>query len=386
MSSILETKLDSSAGSGAVRMHLVGDLMLAGKISEMAVKSGPEWPCSALRDTFSSAALLCGNLELPFSRAGVASTTSSRNEFKCGPELAEVLKHGPWSLLTLANNHCMDWGDEGLSTTGNLLRQLDIATVGAGTNSYEARQPVVLEREGISFGFLAYAKPGNWSAHDRSAGAARLEQKEIVHDVSRLKGSVDHVIVALHWGVEYCPYPAPEAVELAHAVCDAGARVIVGHHPHTLQGVEIYNNTLIAYSLGNFITDTSLDIAPKKEAWQQSHWSGVLQVDFDHDKIVSHDFLPVIIDEDMHTRPATADEAETIRLHLATLSEENALDGSLYYNNAVANIWQREVKAVWRRLRLHGLKGLWEVIRTVKVRHFKMLFGALRNDRHKGDN
>ncbi len=359
------------------RLQLTGDLMLAGGIATGIKQSGPQWPCSALRDTFSTASLLIGNLELPFTAEGIASSTGSRSEFRCDPDLATALEHAPWSLLTLATNHCLDWGAEGIHTTRDRLTRLGIPATGAGANLEQARRPVVLEREGIRFGCLAYAKTGSWSAERDHPGAARLEMTEIIKDVSRLREEVDHVIVSLHWGVEYCPYPAPEAVELAHAIADAGARLIVGHHPHTLQGIERYRDTIIAYSLGNFIADTSLDLPPRPEAWTRSHWSGVLQVDFSRTEIIAHELLPVVIGENLLTRPATEEQSAAIKAHVAELSTAAALDGSLFYTNAAANIWQREAKAVWRRLRTHGFQAFRELLGTVNWRHLRMLAGAL---------
>jgi len=139
--------------------------------------------------------------------------------------------------------------------TRRKLCGLGAKVIGAGENSEFARRPVALSINDVQVGFLSYCKQGAFSASSDRPGSALLQPKAVVAEVSALKRSVDHVIVIFHWGVEFSDYPYPPDIEIAHSIIDAGASAIIGHHPHVVQGLEVYKGCPIFYSLGSFIYD-----------------------------------------------------------------------------------------------------------------------------------
>jgi len=136
-------------------------------------------------------------------------------------------------------------------------------------NEKEARKPGIIEKNDVRLGFLGYCKKGEYTATDSTSGAALFDEEIIKEDIRSIKNKVDFVVLSLHWGIELSEYPSPEQVEMAHRLVDAGAEVIIGHHPHVLQGIERYKRGLIFYSLGNFIFDNYAGKVVYKRMWEK---------------------------------------------------------------------------------------------------------------------
>lgn len=207
-------------------------------------------PFSAL-PILASADLAMVNLENPITTRG--RKVPKTFNFRMHPRYLASLIAGGVDIVTIANNHVMDYGPLGLFDTRRFLDSVGIAAVGAGSSEAEARRPVILSRHGTRVGFLAYNAFSN--ATGSHPGTAPRILSVVTEDVRALResGTVDIIVVNFHWGTERAPFPDEDQVRFAHAVIDAGADLIVGHHPHVLQGVERYRQGLIAYSLGNFI-------------------------------------------------------------------------------------------------------------------------------------
>lgn len=148
----------------------------------------------------------------------------------------------------------MDFGTEGMSQLIAVPNGMDVQHFGAGFTYSEAMKPILVCHKGIRFGFLSFSwKPiESVGATPNKAGVALIPQAdELCQAVTCLREKCDHVVVSFHWGYEYERYPLPLHRKLAHAVVDAGASVVVGHHSHVYQGIEAYKQGLIYYSLGN---------------------------------------------------------------------------------------------------------------------------------------
>lgn len=156
--------------------------------------------------------------------------------------------------FTLANNHTMDYGEAGLRETLDACERLDIATVGAGSNSQEAHAPIIQEVNGVRIGVLGCCETHFGIATVRRAGVAALDPT-ICAAIRKLESEVDVVIVSIHGGAEYCPWPSPQWQDLLRSFVDAGARIVHGHHAHVPQGYEAYNGGFIFYGLGNLLID-----------------------------------------------------------------------------------------------------------------------------------
>lgn len=191
--------------------------------------------------------------------------------------LPEALKNSGVKIVSFANNHAMDQGWAGFAETRQHLRDLGLVIAGTSDGADDAFQPVFTEAHGIKVGWLGITRwlNGNRNPDDAHAPHVNLfpypgevgaangpTQDQILAAIRAARAQCDLLVVSIHWGVEYMTTPRAEDVALAHAMLDAGATVIVGHHPHVLQQVETYRtqdgrNTVIFYSLGNFLSNQS---------------------------------------------------------------------------------------------------------------------------------
>lgn len=197
--------------------------------------------------------LLVANLEGPLT-AGTKPAVEKRSHLRSAPETIELLKEMGVGVVSLANNHMFDFGKAGFAETTALLDDAGIAWVGAGDDLASARRPLVLEADGLRFGILAYSSPAieTMCAGTASPGCAPLEWDVMEPDVKELAERVDVPIVLLHWGLTGYRLPTPEHKRLGDRLLDAGARLVVGSHPHVAQGMVLRADRAIAFSLGDF--------------------------------------------------------------------------------------------------------------------------------------
>ena len=231
----------------------VGDIMMGGSALSFIQKKGSDYPFDSTRAIVNSADITFANLEAPFTSSG--NVFKKKFTFKVPPEYADGLLHTGFDILSLANNHILDYGRKGLLSTFHTLDSLGIAYVGAGRNRKEAEQEKILERDGWRVGFLAYSLtyPEEFWATTNRCGTAYPEIKELKKSISSLRKKVNIVVVSFHWGSELMTHPKPYQKFYAHCAIDWGADLVLGHHPHVLQGLEMYHSKLIVYSLGNFV-------------------------------------------------------------------------------------------------------------------------------------
>lgn len=209
-----------------------------------------------------------GNLETPLSnKSALIAHPGKAFVFRAPQEFARSLRFGGVNIVSLANNHIMDYGLPALSDTTHSLRAHGVLYTGAGRDIAEACRPLICEANGLKVAFLAftYAFPARRNAPGCCPCELRFMQKQI--KAAKEAGHV--VIVSIHHGIEYVDYPDRYVRGLFRGAADAGASVVVGHHPHVVQGLEIYKNALIAYSLGNFISDYS-DEEVRRESYQRT--------------------------------------------------------------------------------------------------------------------
>jgi poly-gamma-glutamate synthesis protein (capsule biosynthesis protein) len=248
------------------------------------------------------------------------------------------------TVLSLANNHCMDFGAAALAETRDLLRRAGIACTGAGADLTEATTPLVIERRGIRIGLLAacdpLTKPAPAATAD-TAGIAPLDPEQLLAAVDALRPQVDHVILMLHWGLEYSPLPTPAQVRFADAARAHGVSAILGHHSHCIQGVDVRNGTIVAYSLAN-LTDDGVDLktpqrhylAPLTEVDRESF---LLRLALYKDHVQLLEPVPLWLDDSGHPTPATGDRAAKIRTTLAACTGRlsSTADLEAYWANSV---------------------------------------------------
>ena len=183
---------------------------------------------------------------------------------KSGPHLAgspatvQALKQSGFHAATMATNHIMDYGPEAMFATRALCENEGIRTVGVGRNLPEALDPVFFEVRGTRIAVFATAQEEFNCADDRRPGAARLDLPHLGQAIAKSKSHSDLIVVFAHAGSEYYPAPSPRTQETYRHLIDCGAHAVIAHHPHVVQGIEIYHDAPIVYSVGNFLLPSRL--------------------------------------------------------------------------------------------------------------------------------
>jgi poly-gamma-glutamate synthesis protein (capsule biosynthesis protein) len=269
------------------RILLGGDVMLSRYVGALArQRDDPASPLRDVADLFSSADIAFVNLEAPFSDRG--RKVEAGMVFKAEPEMIEALRVAGIDIVSTANNHARDCGGYGVEFTLNWLQKNGIETVGTGQTAALAHEGAILERNQVGFGFLAYTyDQSNGNHADLDDRVAMMDLEEMVEDVKKLQERCDVVIVSMHAGTEYLQKPNAQQREFAHAAIDAGATIVVGHHPHVTQTVEDYGKGVIFYSLGNL----AFDQFQRKET--QRGW--IADVRFISNRLVGYGIIPVDI-------------------------------------------------------------------------------------------
>lgn len=239
-----------------VTFMAVGDVLLDRGVARRIKANGVHWPFAEVSTIVRTADVAFCNLECPLSVKGIKINKPLC--FKADPSNAECLTDAGFDIVSLANNHSLDCGRAGLTETMDCLGKLGIAYCGAGDTLAESKKPVVVQIKGLRIAFLArntLMPEGIWLRSD-VPGEAELDESTICREIADARKLADAVIVSLHWGVEYSQHPRDSQTVIARKMIDAGADLVLGHHPHTVQPIEEYHGGVIAYSLGNFLFDS----------------------------------------------------------------------------------------------------------------------------------
>jgi hypothetical protein len=242
-----------------IQMAFVGDILLASGVETIMKKNGYDYPYKEVKDDLQKPDLTIANLETPVTDRGMI--LKKEYNYRSPPPALPALAAAGLDLVNLANNHVMDYGTEGLLDTLHHLEKSGIQHIGAGHDAAEAFKPVIVQKKGIKIAFLGFSRvvpDTSWKAGVKHPGVAdTYDYKAPVLAIEKARAQADLVVVIAHWGLERTDTPIAYQTELAHRFIDAGADLIVGGHPHVLQGFESYKGKWIAYSLGNFIFTTN---------------------------------------------------------------------------------------------------------------------------------
>ena len=237
-----------------VKILVCGDIALCLGVEQMILNGNGDDLAIDFRINSKRADFFLANIEVPVTDSDEPEWNHFKTlKGKCKTGI--ILKDLGIDVASLANNHIADYGLRGFKDTVAVLKELDIDWVGAGMSPKEAVEPLIVEKKNYRIGIVALAQPEISAARKGKWGAGVLTKKEAVNAIKKIKNDTDIIIAYLHFGVEHFEYPTPSQVSLSHSLIDAGANLVIGHHPHVPQGYEYYNNGFIAYSLGNFIFD-----------------------------------------------------------------------------------------------------------------------------------
>jgi poly-gamma-glutamate synthesis protein (capsule biosynthesis protein) len=221
----------------------------------VAEKKGTEYLFDGVSSVFQSDDLTVGNLESCVATCG--SAVDKEFTFRASPDVLPGLVSSGIDAVSLANNHSLDFGRDAFLETLRHLRENGIPYCGAGRNIDEAYKPALLEAKGRSVALIGASRvipfPDWWAKENRPGLAQAYQPVRLLDEVEHARSDADIVVVFLHWGVELAIMPEKYERELAHDLIDSGADLVIGSHPHILQGFEYYKGKLIAYSLGNFV-------------------------------------------------------------------------------------------------------------------------------------
>lgn len=221
----------------------VGDIFLQ-------TKNGEYSPFFFVEDALRKADIVFGNLEVPATESENQSLEKAFS-LKTLPENVSFLKEANFSIVNLANNHICDYGTTGTIETLEHLSNNGIQFIGVGQNIHDCLKEVVYKIKNITIAFIGFYTGGENLSSD-GIYVAEMNRQLVLYRIAELKSQYHFVIVSFHWGTENVFYPSPEQQVFARECIDVGASLIIGHHPHRLQGIERYNNVVIFYSLGNF--------------------------------------------------------------------------------------------------------------------------------------
>ena len=347
----------------SIEISAVGDIVLSGALQQA---SGEATIYEHLRRTDSCFA----NLEMPFTTSNTPA--EKLIALKCDPVYASIIPQLGIDVVTLANNHGMDYGIDGLHETTDALNSVNVAHVGCGVNVSESFKAVFIEKKGYRVAYIGMATtlPNGSGAGPKRPGLAgvRVFTKYIVDTVTldetpgmapfvetetykpdeqvllaaigEAKVRADIVLVAIHWGIPYGWVPlnsselATYQQPLAHAMIDAGASAIFGHHPHVVQGVEFYKNVPIFYSLGNFIF--SNNIVTPTSGWRNYppyNWKSLQQslsnigsmakLSWTDGKLSKCSMVAITLNDNGEPIEATLEDGKIFLSRLQSLSEEH---------------------------------------------------------------
>jgi len=324
-----------------VRVNFTGDVMLArryelpgGTIDTLGVEGIFDSILPWLGD---AADITVANLESPLTDTGVRHPTKSIC-FRGRPENIAGVAHAGIDVVSLANNHVIDYGLAGMRETQHLLDSVGIAHFGAGADAYEANLPAFRQASGVNFAFLGFCdRTGQYDNYQpflnagfNKPGFALMDTFQVFRQIAAIRPVADLVVLELHTGEEYQPFPGDAGAEedefyspLAlmpsdtnrskrRRMLDNGADLVICHHPHVLQGFEVHDGKLIAHSLGNFAFD---------QEYTETYVSAILQAEVDEAGFCSYRVVPVYID-DYVPRRARGELGNHILDYLARRSRE----------------------------------------------------------------
>ncbi|MHB8894216.1 MAG: CapA family protein [Candidatus Geothermincolia bacterium] len=245
----------TSSASGLVTISAGGDVNFGDGVTPSLEDGGNDYPFAGVSEAFAATDLSMVNLECCISSTGTP-VPGKEYTFRGPADSAGALREGNIKIVSLANNHAKDYGSAAFLETLAHLKENQIAWCGGGQNSTEAYTPAVLDAHGKKVAFVAFTGvvPDGWTATATSPGCATTwDAKRMAGAIKTARANADYVVASFHWGIELATSPNSEQRNLAHMAVDNGADLVLGHHPHVVQGFELYKNRLIAYSLGNFV-------------------------------------------------------------------------------------------------------------------------------------
>lgn len=367
-------------GAPLATIAAIGDVGVLGAARRRAARDGWDAPFAAIRPLVAPADVAFANLEFPVGERSWVRPGRA-DEFFHDTEVPAALARAGIRVVSLANNHMMDCGERGLERTLETCRAAGLATVGAGRNLAEACEPAAFEVRGRRIVVLAYATATRDAAGASTAGVAPLEASLVAEQLARWRPQADVLVVSAHWGSMYVDYPPPRVTEMARVLAAGGADVVLGHHPHVLQGAERLGRTLVAYSLGDAVFDGRSGDFEAEVAATTRLESGVVTVQA-CERAHGLDFRPLRLDGDgLPALPGeTAAQAQASRF--AALSAGLADAAARFAAEGAPTLLKYELQSLGTYVRQGRWDRVAKLLGSVRPRHLPLLWQAVvRRDR-----
>ena len=301
-------------------LAFAGDVHTAGRLAERF--EHPETALAPVAPLLAGADLTMVNLETAVTDRGIAEDKSFT--FRAPPSVFDALRVAGVDVVSMANNHGVDFGPVGLADSLEAGRQRDFPVVGIGADDAAAYAPYLATVDGERIAVLGADQVADETIAEYSAGpgkagvASAFDTERLLRAVRSAREQADTVVVYLHWGEERASCPSRQQRDLAEQLAQAGADVLVGTHAHALQGAGWLGDTYVAYGLGNFV-------------WWRSNFpaavtTGVLNLTVDDGRVLAVDFVPARIDDAGLPQPRTGAEAEQAEADFAALRACAGLD------------------------------------------------------------
>ena len=293
-----------AAATPVVDIAVAGDIMLGRGVNNKMLAYGDYlYPYRKIHDELQAADLRVANLECTITDLVPVPTDPSTFTFISAKRAVDGLVYAGLSLVTVANNHADGPGIPAFLDMIGTLRQHNIEVIGGGANLAEARSFATLSARNLNVALLGYDSilPQGPYASAGTGGIAPIDLQTLPADIAAAREHADLVIPYFHWGIEYTKDPTVEQQQAAHAAIDAGADMVLGVHPHWIQGIENYKGRLIIYSLGNFIFDQDWSRPTMEGMLLHLYWRGAT--------LAGIRFVPVLDEDRCQPRPMSPAEA-----------------------------------------------------------------------------
>jgi len=352
-----------------VRVCAVGDIGLSGRVENTMSAIGSEAIMDQVAPVLRHADITFGNLEFP-----LTSDIAHGQLFSAPVTGAALLKNSGFKVLHLANTHVYDYGQAGLMATLEALRKAGLIPLGADDDISTARSLVRTDTNGLRIGWLGC---GRTLVSQCESGPSYWEfnEEELVKAVTYNRASVDLLIVSIHTGLMYMDYPRPEHKEMGERLLKSGASVILMHHAHVLQGVQVtFEEGVCCYNLGNFVLDWQEGKVKNTVMLREQNEGAIFHFILDRNGVAQAAALPIWVDDRCIVHWATGMRGVEIINRLIRISRDLECDFVAAFKRQRAERNTGAIfKVIWFHLQSGNWAHVWESLRKARLEHLGML-------------
>ncbi|MFX0136162.1 MAG: CapA family protein [Candidatus Hodarchaeota archaeon] len=330
--------------NNSIKIAAVGDISLGDHylccgygVRAKIEKEGGSFIFKSVGQLLSEHDIVFGNLEGVLSSYNYKKNRLSSCQMRGMPEAVEGLNFAKFNILSLANNHIMQHGEKPVYETMDILEKNGIGYCGINNDANIKCTGYTIEKNNIRICFLAYNDRPQQYFIDVPI-YTRFVLENVFNDIEHYKEQTDIIIISLHWGDEFIEIPSQNQQDIAHQLIDCGAHIVLGHHPHVVQGIESYRDGLIYYSLGNFVFD---------QPWfPKCMQSLIVSLEYNkHRQQLSYEIIPIKINQDFQPEPNREEEKKQFISYLTNISKQ-IQDNKYISSDELSNNYEQKLKKI----------------------------------------